>query len=262
MASTVVKTSDLLGTTKKTSVLKSIARTALLPAVAIGNAITTAIEKNIQKTIDPTYTAKRTTTAEAADTTIGKILGGATAATGAALAVATGAAGKAISTTAGKIAAPLVIGAASVSPKVTSAVISTPAFLYDKGLNIGQAVENTPNLSSDSGVTNLLIAGGIGAGLGAAGTAISNLINKNKDDVGMLISEIPSTTPAAEVLGSATSTGNAGVITPQTETLTKTSTKKRKKTRRKAPPLNVNQRVNIMLNQKIANKKYINKLVY
>lgn len=238
---------------KKTkSIIQSIARTALIPSVVAGNAITGVIERNIQKTINPSYTAGRTTTKEAASTTTGKILGSAIAATGAASVVASGAAGKALSTTKGKTAALVVGGAASISPTITKAVIETPAALVDTGAKIGGEVEKIPDIENkDIGLGGLLLAGAggllAGAGITKGAEIIKDFSTGNEG--------------AAGLLGTNDTISNAGVITPQTQTLTKSTGTKRKKTRSKAQQQKISQSVRINIsNKNSANRtnKYIN----
>jgi len=249
----VVKTSSLIPTKKK-SVIQSIARTALIPSVVIGNAITGVIEKNIQKTIQPEYTAGRTTTKQAAETTFGKVLGSGIAATGAALIVASGAAGKALSTVKGKVAGLVVAGAASVSPTVTKAVIEAPAALVDTGITIGKEVEKLPtSTTQDLGVGGLLVAGAGGLLAGAAGSSIINYFKDNK----AALPETISTGNQGGMLGTSDIISDSGVVTPQT---TSNTTTKRKKRRSKPQHQNITQSVRISINNQ--NKRYLNVLRY
>jgi len=248
----VVNTSSIIPTEKKKSVIQSIARTALIPSVVIGNAITGVIEKNIQKKVDSSYTAGRTTTKEASETTFGKVLGTAIAGTAAALVVASGTAGKVLSTTKGKAAGLVVAGAASISPTVTKAVIEAPAALVDTGIGIGKAVENLPTeTTKDLGVGGLLVAGAGGLLAGAAGSSIINYFKDNK----AALPETISTGNQGGMLGTSDIISNSGVVTPQTASNTTT---KRKKKRSKPQHQNITQSVRISINNQ--NKRYLNVL--
>lgn len=254
----IVNTKDILPQEKKSkSVIQSIARTALIPSVVLGNLALKGIEKNIQKNVDPTYTVKYTTTKEAAETTTGKILGSTIAAAAVGLTVASGVAGKALSTPKGKAIGLLTAGAASVSPTVTKAVIETPAALVDTGIKIGESIEGMPtDKTKDLGVGGLLLAGAggllAGAGIAAATNAIKD-ISKGSEG-------------AAGLLGTNDTIENAGVITPQTTTMSKTASKKRKKTRSKALPQQIRQSVRIDINNRNTahriTKKYIKNTSY
>lgn len=251
----VVNTKDILPQEKKSkSIIQSVARTALIPSVVLGNLATKAIEKNIQKTIDPTYKASYTTTKQAAETTTGKILGAGIATTGAALVVASGVAGKVLSTTKGKVAGLITAGAASVSPTVTKAVIEAPAALVDTGIKLGAEVEKIPTeQTEDLGVGGLLLAGagGLLAGYG---------ITKGVDAIKSIGNE--GVIKDAGMLGTNDVMENAGVVTPQTTSMSKTASKKRKKTRSKALPQQIRQSVRIDIDNRNSahriTKKYIN----
>lgn len=250
----VVNTKDILPQEKKSkSIIQSVARTALIPSVVLGNAITKVIEKDIQKNVNPDYKASYTTTKQAAETTTGKILGAGIATTGAALVVASGVAGKVLSTTKGKVAGLITAGAASVSPTVTKAVIEAPAALVDTGIKLGAEVEKIPTeQTQDLGVGGLLLAGAggllAGYGISTGVEAIKDIGTNEMKDAGML-----GTNDVME---------NAGVITPQTTTMSKTASKKRKKTRSKALPQQIRQSVRIDIDNRNSahriTKKYIN----
>ena len=254
----IVKTSTLIPQEKKKkSIIESISRTALIPSVVIGNAITGVIEKNIQKTIDPTYQAKRTTTKEAASTTTGKILGTGIAAAAVGLAVTSGAAGKVFSTPKAKAVGLVTAGASSISPTVTKAVIESPAALVDLGIGIGKEVEKLPTeTTQDLGVGGLILAGAggllAGAGITKGIEAVKDITSKGNEG-------------AAGLLGTSDTIENAGVVTPQTTTM-KTPSTKRKKTRYKAQPSKISQSVRINIaNSNTAHritKRYLNNRMY
>jgi hypothetical protein len=258
----IVNTSTLIPQEKKKkSIIESISRTALIPSVVIGNAITGSLEKKANKYAAkigaPAVEFKRTTTKEAADTTTGKILGSAIAATGAALVVASGAAAKVLSTPTNKAVGLLVAGGASVSPTITKAVIEAPAALVDTGIKIGQEVEKLPQeVTENKGVGGLILAGagGIGAGIG-----ITSAVNFIKDKFS---NGSEGVTKDAGLLGNSDIIKDSGIVTPQTQPLSKTSTSTRKKKRYKAQPSKISQSVRINIaNSNTAHritKKYIN----
>jgi hypothetical protein len=126
-----------------------------------------------------------------------------------------------------------------------------------------------------SDTTKAAIIGGAGAltGLGAA-WGISSLLNPTEGAVstsGGMLDTIKETITGkddtstgnqgvATPQGAAGTIENAGVVTPQTQVLTKTATGKRKKTRLQPRTANISQRVNIVMSQS-QNKRYINKFV-
>ena len=124
----------------KKSVLTSISKYGLIPAVAIGNIFTSVIEKVTKKKYG------RTTLKEASSTPFGKTLGLATVGTATALGVAVAgpaAAAKAIipKSAIGKTAAVFVGGAAVASPTLATTIIETPLSLAKTGKKVGKAIE-------------------------------------------------------------------------------------------------------------------------
>jgi hypothetical protein len=180
---------------------------------------------------------------------------------------------------------------ALLAPKTTSAVLSSPeisktvaAGLVNPyaglivGIEQGGGLLSTA-ISSASDATKLALGAGAGALLaGGLALGFSSLSSPSEgatsiiDTIGTTIQKITGKTDTSTAdtstgnQGVATQQGtadiidNSGVITPQTQVLTKTATTKRKKKRLQARTANISQRVNIVMSQS-QNKRYINKFV-
>jgi hypothetical protein len=241
--------------------LKSVAKYGILPAVILGNLATAALEKVTKKEYG------RTTPEEAAQTTIGKILGVSTLAAGAAAGIAYSPAAalkiatKAVPKTAlGKGAALVITGAALASPKITSAVLEAPFTLVESGKKIGKAAEELPEITQEE-ASGLGKYGLIGAGIAALGTGlITGAVLESKaiakEAGGMLESVTP---PVQELPAIATEDVETPLTyaTEEPEQITGTTPKKRRKKRLQPQGQHISQRVDVRVGVNAANRKYI-----
>lgn len=236
---------------KKNGILKSVAKYGLIPAVAIGNILTAGLAKVTGKTYG------RTTLEEAAQTTMGKILGVGTAATAAALAVAaqpTAVLKLVPKTAVGKAAAVFTGAAAIASPTITQAILETPFKLAAAGKKVGEVVEEMgeeEKTTLEKLGTAGLILGGIATAVGA-GALVSKIIGKEDVAIQPAIAEMG-------MLGSADVMEEAGAQTPQMTDITAKPTRKRRKTRREALQQKISQSVKVYVGSfNRSSKKYLN----
>lgn len=225
--------------------------------VTVGNAITSVVEKVTGKK------AGRTTIKEASETTVGKIIGGGIVASGSALALP---AAPAAVTTGLKTAGMAVIQQAVKTPLKT---IGIAAVVAGGGLKlIEPAFEATKSATErvvsggSSGTTtgDVLKVAGVALGAGAIGGAIGGVIDKIKENKSEITGLVDS---ANGILGSSDNLENAGVMTPQTQELTSTTPKKRKKSRSKAQQSKISQSVRVYVNSNNkSSKRYLNVVGY
>jgi len=259
------------------SLISKIARVALKPSVAIGNAISNAIKPGSGKT----------TSAQLASTTAGKVLGTAIAATGAGLAVAAvpaaaavsvaKSAGSSIAKTAAAnpiktaIAVPIAIGVLSSDP---TAPIKATGQLAQFGSDIGSFTKD-PSLESGKEIisnsplisTALATAGLVTVGKGVL-PAIASIENtraiRENTDVRSMYPSMPAYSPLP-VLDQSDAT--APKIT-QSEIPQEISAQgirtpvKRRKSRLQPRSQSISQRVDVRVGVNAANKKYIRMAQY
>lgn len=253
------------------SFLSSVAKLGLTPAAAIG--------KQILKVVKPSSTIAKqpisTTTSQLASTTFGKVLGAATTATAAALAVTSGVVGKVLPSTKAKVIA------AVATPAAVSFIADKPESLVkvpQQTIGFSAAIGSLFADPSISGITKIVkeypVASGITAAAGlitvgkgalpaVASFSQTRAIRENTKAIeGM--GQIPETAQTLEL----PSSSGEGLIdqpmindqkTPVTSpTQELTSTRKRRKTK-KSEPIRVSQRVNVVVSQRNSqNKKYLN----
>lgn len=235
----------------------------MLPAVKIGNLITSGLEKVTGKKFG------RQTTKELASTKAGKILGIATVGTAAITAVAINPslAARAVTgllpkSAVGRAATTLAGGAVVTSPTVRKAVFETPSVIFETGEAIGAEVEKEKKAGgATSKTTQGLIIGA------AAGLLIPKIIDKGKKS----LDKIPSPAEAEAAFGQIPSSkGTQGLpaledfpgspaLTPETPATQELNPKKKRKASKKrleAPRQTITQRVDVRVNA--GNKRYIN----
>jgi hypothetical protein len=163
-------------------------------------------------------------------------------------------------------AASIIAPIAILAPKTTKTVFSSPeatkttvAALINPyaglvvGLEQGSGLLGTA-ISKASDTTKAAIVGGLGVATGAgAAYGISSLLESSTGIQGV--------DSAAGLLGTNDVMSSAGVQTPQTQTLSKSSTTKRKKSRSKALPQQIRQSVRIDINNNHS-KRYLNNCCY
>jgi len=235
-------------------IIKSFAKSSLVPTVFLGNLATSALEKIKGEKYG------RSTTAELTETKTGIALGAATGAVGVALTGASSlgraAVAKLLPTAGRKIAASVaVLGAASASPTVASAVVGSPAAVFDFFVKTGEKIEDLPEKETEN--KSLLGLGLAVIGGTAAGAAITNkLVGEGKEKGKEIIDTVKETggfLGGNDVLGSAPLTPE----TPQTQELTKSRRKKKKSKSLEGFRQTISQRVNVVVGGKTTNKKYI-----
>jgi len=238
----------------------------LVPAVKIGNLITSGLEKITKKKYG------RETTKELAATKAGKVLG---LATTAAAAAAAAAANPAIAARAvgslvpksgmGKAAALLVGGAAVTSKTVRKAIVETPSLIFEKGEALGKEAETQVSEGSSGGKTTTAVL--LGAAAGLAIPKVLDLIGQGKEKVSAaketatgILQELPADLKEQlPVIGSAPA---EMPITPETEELIKTRRRKHKKKALEPPRQTIRQTVNVQVGVNAGNKKYIRNVCY
>lgn len=271
--------------------LKSVAKVGLAPSAFIG----TQILKGIGLITKKDYGTTKEILASAVETKTGKALGGATALVGGALigvAATTTAAGvaitKAVTSTASKILkatpAPIKTSVATgaitagtiaiLAPKTTEAILSSPeatktavatAINPIAGLVVGleqgsgllsEAIKTQAPRISEAIETAAPYA--IGAGALTAAAVGATQILKEKE----ISADLPKSPVEIIDKGSQPNKAVEAPVLPQTQTITSTPSKKRKKTRSKAQPAQIKQSVGInIINNNSAHritKKYIN----
>lgn len=221
-------------TAQKPSIIKSISKYGIAPAVGIGNLITAGLEKITGKKY------ARQTLEKASSTTFGKILGVATLGTAITLGVAAApaAAGRVATSFIpksglGKAGAIILGGAAVSSPKIASAVIEAPLTGFKTGTAIGEAVENLPaevqEKAGKFGTAGLLVAGIGGLVAGAGATQIPKIKEFFAGETEGLLETLPAQAGAGPDQPTAIGPAAAMPTGPQTEPLKKTGGKRRGK---------------------------------
>jgi hypothetical protein len=241
--------------------LTSLSKYGLIPAVTLGNLVTSGIEKVTGKTYG------RTTLNEASKTTTGKVLGLATLGTGVALtsvvagATSVGGAVRSIipKSAVGKTLTIVGAGASISSPTVASAIIEAPLNLFAGGKKLGSAVEGLPQETKDT-ASKLGIAG---LGIAVAGASLYGIEQ---------VAEASGVRGGAGFIGKnpnvPASTGNEGVVassqlTPVTRQTVDITAKRRKaKKKQVSPSMRQSVSVNIVNSPKFSQTKtYLNRQI-
>lgn len=162
------------------------------------------------------------------------------------------------------ISAPVVIGAVAQNPtKAATSLVNAPSELFNLGSDLSKVAanptkENIKELITESPIllgTGALLTGGaiLKATSGIANTLAVNELTetiKENPNQGFLVTD-----KSGEIKTNTLSP--ISPVTPKTNNISSTSTRARRARRRKTtPPLNISQKVNIMVSQS-QNKKYI-----
>jgi hypothetical protein len=178
------------------------------------------------------------------------------------------------------------VGVAAKSPtKAAAAITSAPSSLVNFGSNVAGFTENPSLLAAEkilkeNPLVSSVVIGAAGVVGAKAATAVANIVTTERNTAALetlantppskqLVNEILTTPkPADEIpINTLVQQSSFTPVTPQTNTISKGTTSKKRKRKTIKTPTSISQRVNVIVSNRsvshgITNKRYLNTAMY